>query len=247
HEDYDAIQRGQLVDFHENFYTKGKFIVFVAGRLPANLEKLLNENFGDLGSKTVTLYDIPLQPAIEKNYRIINDPTGVQGSIRMGRHFPNRHHPDFPKVQVLNNLFGGFFGSRLMSNIREDKGYTYGIYSFLQNHIQHSAWVISTEAGRDVCEPTIKEVYYEIQKLREELVEEDELMLVRNYMMGTILGDLDGPFQILGRWKNLILNGLDEKYFYNSIEIIRTISAKELRELAQKYLEKESFYELVVV
>ncbi|MDP9229199.1 MAG: insulinase family protein, partial [Bacteroidota bacterium] len=117
----------------------------------------------------------------------------------------------------------------------------------LQNHIQHSAWVISTEAGRDVCEPTIKEVYNEIQKLREELVEGDELMLVRNYMMGTILGDLDGPFQILGRWKNLILNGLDENYFYHSIEIIRTISAKELRELAQKYLEKESFYELVVV
>ncbi|MDP9229310.1 MAG: insulinase family protein, partial [Bacteroidota bacterium] len=141
HEDYDAIQRDQLIDFYKNFYVKGKFIVFVAGRLPANLEQLLNENFGDLGCKTVTLYDIPLQAATEKNYRVINDPFGVQGSIRMGRHFPNRHHADFPKVQVLNNLFGGFFGSRLMSNIREDKGYTYGIYSFLQNHIQHSAWV----------------------------------------------------------------------------------------------------------
>ena len=78
----------------------------------------------------------------------MNDPDGVQGAIRLARHFPNRHHPDFKKVQVLNTLFGGFFGSRLMDNIREDKGYTYGIYSYLQNHLQDGAWVISTEAGQ---------------------------------------------------------------------------------------------------
>ena len=134
-----------------------------------------------------------------------------------------------------------------MSNIREDKGYTYGIHSYLQNHIQESAWMISTEAGKDVCEATIEEVYKEMKDLREELVDEEELLLVRNYMMGGILGDLDGPFQIIARWKNIILNGLDEKYFYDSINTIKTISAEELQELAQKYLKPEDFYELVVV
>ncbi|MEI9955287.1 MAG: hypothetical protein WDM90_03040 [Ferruginibacter sp.] len=83
--------------------------------------------------------------------------------------------------------------------------------------------------------------------LREELVEEDELLLVRNYLIGTILGDLDGPFQIMGRWKNIILNNLDEKYFYESINVIKTISAEELRELAKKYLNPEDFYELIVI
>jgi predicted Zn-dependent peptidase len=73
------------------------------------------------------------------------------------------------------------------------------------------------------------------------------LQLVKNYLIGTILGDLDGPFHIIGRWKNLILNGLDENYFYNSVNIIKTISAKELQELANKYLQPEKFYELVVV
>ncbi|MGB5028372.1 MAG: insulinase family protein, partial [Chitinophagaceae bacterium] len=150
-------------------------------------------------------------------------------------------------VQVLNALFGGFFGSRLMSNIREDKGYTYGIHSYLQNHIQHSAWMVSTEAGKDVCEAAITEVYKEMKDLREELVEEEELLLVRNYMMGGILGDLDGPFQIIARWKNIILNGLTEQYFYDSINTIKTISAEELQGLAQKYLQPEDFYELVVV
>jgi predicted Zn-dependent peptidase len=161
--------------------------------------------------------------------------------------FPNRHHPDFLKVQVLNNVFGGFFGSRLMTNIREDKGYTYGIHSYLQNHIQESAWIISTEAGREVCEPAIVEVYKEMERLRNELVDDEELLLVRNYMIGSILGDLDGPFQIINRWKNIILNGLDESYFYKSIDTIKTVSAKELRDLANKYLQPENFYELIVV
>ena len=179
--------------------------------------------------------------------RITNDPNGVQGAIRIARHFPNRHHPDFLKVQVLNSLFGGFFGSRLMANIREDKGYTYGIHSYIQNHIQQTAWMVSTEAGRDVCEPAIKEVYHEMKALREELVDEEELLLVRNYMMGSILGDLDGPFQVIARWKNIILNELDESYFYNSINTIKTITAEELKQLAEKYLQPEQFYELVVV
>jgi len=135
----------------------------------------------------------------------------------------------------------------LMSNIREDKGYTYGVHSFLQNHVYQSAWMISTEAGKDVCEATIEEVYMEMKKLREELVEGEELLLVQNYMMGSILGDLDGPFQIIARWKNIILNELDEKYFYDSINTIKTITSKELQRIAQKYLQPEEFYELIVI
>jgi predicted Zn-dependent peptidase len=147
---------------------------------------------------------------------------------------------------VLNNIFGGFFGSRLMSNIREEKGYTYGIHSYFQNHIQQSAWMISTEAGKDVCEATIEEVYKEMKKLREEPVDKDEILLVQNYMMGGILGDLDGPFHIMAKWKNIILNNLDETYFYDSVKAIKEINAEELMELADKYLHPDKFYELVV-
>jgi zinc protease len=246
-EEYDALQREQLLKFYEQYYRNGKLILFAAGKLPENLEELLNTYFGDLPNKPVTLQQLPIQPATEKKYRITNDPNGVQGSIRIARPFPNRHHPDFLKVQVLNALFGGFFGSRLMSNIREDKGYTYGIHSYLLNQIHDSAWMISTEAGKDVSEATIAEVYKEMKDLQEELVDEEDLLLVRNYMMGGILGDLDGPFQIIARWKNIVLNNLDEKYFYNSLNTIKTISAEEIRDLAKKYLNPEDFYELVVV
>jgi zinc protease len=246
-EDFDAVSKEELIKFYQQYYLNGKLVLFVAGRLPENIFPLLNKNFGDLKTQPVNVTNISSHPAPEKKYRVINDPNGVQGAIRLGMPFPNRHHPDFLKVQVLNNVFGGFFGSRLMTNIREDKGYTYGIHSYLQNHIQQSAWIISTEAGRDVCEPAIVEVYKEMEQLRNEQVDDEELLLVRNYMIGSILGDLDGPFQIISRWKNIILNGLDESYFYRSIDTIKTVSSKELQELANKYLQPENFYELVVV
>ena len=246
-EDFDALKREELVDFYKKYYQQGKLIIFVAGKLPQNLEQLLNTNFGDLPFGNVIEKETAAILGTEKKVRITNDPDGAQGSIRIARPFPNRHHPDFLKAQILNALFGGFFGSRLMSNIREDKGYTYGIHSYLLNHVQQSGWMVSTEAGKDVCEATIEEVYKEMKLLRDEPVDAEELLLVRNYMMGSILGDLDGPFQIIARWKNIILNNLDEKYFYDSIETIKTVSAEELQALAQKYLQPDDFYELVVI
>ncbi len=246
-EDFDGLTQEQVKEFYQQYYLNGKLILFVAGKLPSNLFQLLDQHFGDLNNQPLQVADIAAQPAEEKKYRITNDPNGVQGAIRIGQPFPNRHHPDFMKVQVLNNVFGGFFGSRLMNNIREDKGYTYGIYSYLQNHIQQSAWVISTEAGRDVSEAAIVEVYKEMERLRNEPVGEEELLLVRNYMIGSILGDLDGPFHIINRWKNIILNGVPQDYFYRQMEVIRNVSAEELQGLANKYLQPENFYELVVV
>lgn len=246
-EDFDALQRDLLLEFYNKYYRNGKWILFAAGKLPANLEQELNKNFGDLTYKEVTVGETLTNPTSEKKFRITNDTEGVQGSVRIARPFPNRHHPDFIKTQVLNVLFGGFFGSRLMSNIREDKGYTYGIHSYLQNHLHQCAWIISTEAGKDVCEATIQEVYKEMKDLREKPVDEDELLLVRNYMMGGILGDLDGPFQVIARWKNIVLNNLGDDYFYKSVQTIKSVTAEELQQLAQKYLQPESFYELVVI
>lgn len=246
-EDFDKVTREEVQGFYKQYYQSGKFILFVGGKVPSNLFALLNQHFGDLNHEPVNVVKLPSLPASEKKYRVTNDPQGVQGAIRMGIQFPNRHHADFIKAQVLNNVFGGFFGSRLMSNIREEKGYTYGIYSYLENHIQQSAWIVSTEAGRDVCEATIVEVYKEMKRLRDKPVGIEELLLVRNYMMGSILGDLDGPFHIINRWKNIILNDLDEDYFYQQIETIRKVSSKELQELANKYLIAENFYELVVI
>ena len=250
HAEYDALNREELISYYNKYYKHGNCIIFTAGKLPAGLFQLLNKHFGKLpfgNNFQKPLHQISTTKKPGEKFRITNDENGIQGSIRIGREFPNRHHPDFLKVMVLNNIFGGYFGSRLMSNIREDKGYTYGIHSFLQDHIQQSGWLVSTEAGKDVCEAAITEVYKEMKRLQDEPVGDDEMQLVRNYMMGSILGDLDGPFHIIARWKNYVLNELDGNYFYNAINTIRTVSPEELQQLAKKYLNPEEFYELVVV
>jgi len=248
-EDYTAINIASVKDFYNQYYLNGRCVIFIAGPLPADIQSLVETHFGSLplaGSAKPDLTNAPILPAKEKKYRINNDPDGVQGAIRIARNFPNRHHPDFQKMQVLNNIFGGYFGSRLMANIREDKGYTYGIHSFLVNLVQESAFMISTEAGKEVTEATMKEVYLEMKKLCDEQIGMEELKTTKNYMIGTLLGDLDGPFQVAGRWKSLILNGFTENYFYQSIDTIKKIQPAELQELANKYLNAADFYELAV-
>jgi zinc protease len=250
-EDYQALEREELLSYYQQYYQQGAVRIIVAGKLPANLLREIDDRFGQLplrapGAAGASGTSHLITPDKEKKHHIINDPNGVQGSIRIARNFPNRHHPDFQKVQVLNNVFGGFFGSRLMTNIREDKGYTYGIHSYLVNNVQESALLISTEAGKDVCAATIEEVYKEMRLLCEEPIGEEELQMARNFTIGTILGDLDGPFQVAARWKNILLNGLDGDYFYEGIRIVKTITPAELQELANKYLDPAAFFELQV-
>ena len=248
--DLDALTRDDLVHFYQENYTNGNCLIFAAGRLPKDIQQQLNVQFGTLGFKNdlspLRNMQYSLHPSADKKQTVVNDEKSVQGAIRIARPFPNRHSEDWQKMQVLNTIFGGYFGSRLMSNIREDKGYTYGIHSYLQSHIKESAFMIATEAGKDVCAATIEEVWKEAKILREELIEDDELELVRNYMIGSILGSLDGPFQIMNRWKSYVLNDLDKSFFYKSIDTIKNISAKELRELANKYLVEDDFYQLTV-
>ena len=250
-EDYEALQREEIQGFYKEYYQNGRCVIFAAGKLPPDLPEQLEQYFGKLPLRAHTSKDKivthPVTPATEKKQHITIDPQGVQTAIRIARPFPNRHHSDFQKAMVLNNVYGGFFGSRLMTNIREEKGYTYGIYSYLMNHVDRSGWMISTEAGRDVSEATVHEIYKEMDQIREQLIDDDELMVTRNYMIGTILGDLDGPFQVAARWKNLILNDLDEAYFHQGIETIKTVTAKELQDIADKYLRPKEFYELLVV
>ena len=242
------VTRKDMTAFFKNYYTNGQCKIFSAGKFPADFEELINANFGDLniGEKTPPL-SFQTELAEEKKYRVTNDAEGVQGAIRIARPFPTRTHPDFKKSMVLNVLFGGYFGSRLMTNIREEKGYTYGVTSYLQSHLDAAAWMITTEAGKDVSEATITEVYNEMELLRNEPPDEEELLLVKNYMMGLNLGYIDGPFNNISRWKSLILNGLDEEFFNDTIRQVKTVTAEELHELANKYLNPEDFFELVVI
>ncbi|SDZ92188.1 Predicted Zn-dependent peptidase [Arachidicoccus rhizosphaerae] len=249
-EDLAALNRQDLLSFYKGHYTNGRVKIFVAGRLPTDIFALLNDSLGSLpfnqASSLLTTIDYEHDPDKEKVHTVTNDKGSVQGAIRLERLMPGRKSPDWSALTVLNTVFGGYFGSRLMSNIREDKGYTYGIHSYLQGHLHESAWVVSTEAGRDVCPDTIKEVWKEADLLRTTLIDPEELLLVKNYVVGSVLGTLDGPFQIINRWKSYILHDLPKDHFDRHMEVVKSVSAASLKELAGKYLDESLFYQLTV-
>ncbi|MCF8448970.1 MAG: insulinase family protein [Taibaiella sp.] len=248
-EKIEALEREDIVTFYNTYYNLANAKMFMGGKAGANEVKCINAVFGKaplIGRVIERASFAPVHPS-ERIHKIINDPNGVQGAIRVARLFPNRHHPDYTPMVVLNTLFGGYFGSRLMSNIREDKGYTYGIYSSVTPEVGGGSMTIHTEVGTGVVDNAIKEIYHEMQVLCNEEVDEEELLLVKNYLLGGLLGDLDGPFSILQRWRSIILNGFTEEHFNNNVRIYKTITPAELQALAKKYYNPEDFYEVVVI
>ncbi|HXS36499.1 MAG TPA: pitrilysin family protein [Flavipsychrobacter sp.] len=248
-EKIEALTREDILAFYRQYYNLANVKIFMAGKVDKKEVTWLNDVFGKfaIAKKDLAAETFSAPAPSERTYNVLNDPNGVQGAIRIGRLFPNRHHPDYSPMVVLNTLFGGYFGSRLMSNIREDKGYTYGIYSSLSPYLNGGSMIIHTEAGRDVLEAAVKEVYHEMQVLCNEIAPDEELLLVKNYLLGGLLGDLDGPFSILQRWRTLLLNNMTVENFNNNIKTYKSITAKELQVLAQRYFDVKDFYEVVVV
>lgn len=248
-EKIEALTREDMLEFYKKSYNLSNVKIFMAGKVSEKEVTWLDNIFGKAPVSATELESLTFAapgPA-EKKLHTINDPNGVQGAIRIGRKFFDRHHPDFAPMVVLNTLFGGYFGSRLMSNIREDKGFTYGIYSSLSPYAHCGSIIIHTEVGRDVVAPAVEEVYKEMELLQKELADEEELLLVKNYLLGNMLGDLDGPFSILQRWRTLILNGMTIENFNRNVNIYKTITAQDLQKLAQQYYDKNDFYEVVVI
>jgi zinc protease len=246
--DFDVINRSHLNDFYSRFYRSNNCKIIMAGKVDDDVLSLLDNHFGgndwnsisDLGTKS-----LPIITSAEREQLIVKE-DAMQSAIRIGKVLFNKTHPDFQSLQILNTLFGGYFGSRLMSNIREDKGYTYGIGSGIASLQNSGYFFISTEVGVDVCKDAIKEIYFEMNRLREELVPEDELELVKNYLSGMFLRSVDGPFALAERFKGIMEYDLGYDYFDRYIATIKAISASQLRDLANTYFDKNSMIELVV-
>lgn len=246
--DFDAINHSHLIDFYSTFYRSNNCKIILAGKVDEEMLNLLDNYFG--GNDWNSISDIPANshPVItsaEHEHLIVKE-DAMQSAIRIGKVLFNKTHPDFQSLQVLNTLFGGYFGSRLMSNIREDKGYTYGIGSGIASLQNSGYFFISTEVGVDVCKDALKEIYFEMHRLREELVPQDELQLVKNYLLGMFLRSVDGPFAMAERFKGIMEYQLGYDYFDKYIATIKSISASQLRDLANTYFDKNSMLELVV-
>lgn len=247
-EDFNKINIPLLKEFYKTFYTSNNCKIVLAGKIGEDVYTLLNDHFGGddwKGAANPTIIVPPTQTTPEKKQLIYKE-EALQSAIRIGKLMFNKTHNDYQPLQVLNAIYGGYFGSRLMSNIREDKGYTYGIGSGLVSLNNGGYFFITTEVGVDVCASAIHEIYFEMDRLKEELVTEDELKLVKNYLLGTFLRSVDGPFAMAERFKSIMTYNMGYDYFTKYIATIKAISASQLRDLANQYFDKNSMIELVV-
>ena len=198
--------------------------------LPAVSGKYLDHTIGDAGRPEIT---------IEK-------PDSLQSSIRLGRRIIHKTHEDYIGLIVLNELFGGFFGSRLMKNIREEKGYTYGIHSSLVSHIHDSFWVIGTDVKKEYVSDTIEQVYYEMDRLRNDIINNEEMDLLQNYMLGNFISSLETSFSLADKFKNIHFFGQGYGFYDKYIDTINSITPQRLNELANTYLNSGAFRKAVV-
>ena len=242
---YDQLTREELVAFYRRHYTASNGFAVCSGRIGDEERKALCALLEQLPAAEAA--PRPEFPPIcqEREVRLAHE-GAVQSSIRIGRLLFPREHPDFVGMQVVAATLGGYFGSRLMQNLREQHGYTYGVISAMVNFEREGYLAIATQVGTEVTEEALKEIYYEIERLRHETMSDEELQLVKNIMTGEMMRILDGPFGIADVTIENILCGRTNRIITENVERIRSITPEEVQRLAEKYLRREDLVTVVV-
>ncbi len=181
-----------------------------------------------------------ISPGIQEEAQGKTD--SVQTSIRMGKRTINKGHKDFPHLLFINHIFGGYFGSRLMKNIREEKGLTYGIYSSINTFNKDSFLTIGADVNRENQDITIQEIKSELKKLATEKISDQELLIAKNHFIGSIQLDMANPFSVVEKIKNISLNNLDPGYYSHLLKEISEVSSSTLVTTAQKYLQDQDLF-----
>jgi zinc protease len=245
-EDYVQIKKDDLELHFRQQYQPANCTLVVSGKVDEQVVNLISDTFADWQNTVTANFT---QPEVEKangELLFIEKPESLQSAIRLGFSTINRTHPNFPGLQVLNTVLGGYFGSRLMNNIREDKGYTYGIGSAVASMKKTGTFFIATEVGAEVCKNALQEIEKEINLLKTVLISDEELSLVRNYMLGSLLGSLENVFSHADKFKNLYFANLDYDYYELYTKTVQNITSEELKNLANKYFNYDDFVKVIV-
>ncbi len=244
-EDIDLLNVADVSAFHKLYHSPESMTIVAAGNVTDKDLKSIENIFAQ--KKYVAPADIVLPQPMGTCGARVNGflPNAVQTTLRIGRLLPyNWNDVDYSKFMVLNTLLGGYFGSRLMSSIREDKGYTYGIYS--QTHVSKGSitFFIVSDVGADVAEMALKDIRVELDKLSSELVSADELDLVRNCMLGDFMRSIDGIFERSERFCQMLTNGITESFTDNYFDVLtpespHAITPEKIQSLAAKIFAPE--------
>lgn len=239
--DYDRHETAGLRDFHEKFLNSKNCQIIVSGKKDHVHYESLNKFFGNnhWGAEAI-INESPFEiTGANEKFLHIEKEGAVQSSVRIGTHCIGKQHKDYPKLQLLNTVLGGYFGSRLMTEIREKQGYTYGIGSGIVAYKNASYFTIVSNVGNDVRGKAVDAIMNEVKLLRTEKIGEDELTVVKNHIMATMLRNFDGPFALADNFRSMLLHGLDYSWYNTFIAEIKSATSEELLLLADKYFHEE--------
>lgn len=243
---YRKIKPSNCEQFYNDYIGSDKCTIFLSGNISEETRNQLNLALGrekkDTFSKRYQPCSVP-KVRQEWSYK---GKGNYQNSIMIGRRLFTKDHPDYPGMVVLNTILGGYFGSRLMKSIREEKGFTYSVHSLMDISKWDGCLYICTDVDPENTRSTLQEIYHQMNVLQQDLIHPAELEMVKNYIIGNILNMLDGPFRSAKWIKSLIMHDLTMVQGVQIIENIKEVSALEIQSLAQKYLQKSTISELVV-
>lgn len=244
-ENIQKINREDLLKFHQEFYAQNPFKLYLTGAVDDEIKRAVAESFGSINLKNDVAKENEIIIESKPDVDVLL-PDAVQRSLRLGRLSVLRTHPDFVDLGVLSTVLGGYFGSRLMTNVREEKGYTYGIGSSIVS-LQDAAYLaIYSDVGKDVWELALKEIFFEMERLCNEKVNNEELDRVKQYITGSMFRSMDGAVNMIEKLIDLDDYGLSLDFLQKQMESVHAMDENRLQTLAQKYLKPADFVKVVV-
>ncbi|MFQ5641306.1 MAG: M16 family metallopeptidase [bacterium] len=231
--------------FYENNFGALRAHIYVAGRFDTQkMESTLRKAFGSWKAGPEPLVNNP-QPTSERIIHLIDRPDASQSTVFIGLPVVDPSHEDYLKLQLTNTLLGGAFTSRITSNIREDKGYTYSPFSQISSRYRDAYWVQVADITTDVTGPALREIFYEIDRLQDEPPSAEELRGVQNYAAGIFVLRNGSRSGIIGQLSFLDLHGLDDSYLTEYVQHVHAITPEEVQNMARTYLRDDEM--LIVI
>lgn len=246
--DYDNITRDDLLNYHNKIYNHRNLAVFMSGDVSDAEISAVEHLFGcgEWGSGCKS-QDVFVDCCLSKQGRCnIHVEGTVQSAVKIGFMAMDVSNPDFHKFRFLTVLLGGYFGSRLMSNIREENGYTYHISAEVDAYGRRNAFMVSSETANEYVEPCIKEIYKELERVCNEPISESEVEHVRNYILGEMCRECEGLTAKSEVFVNAWLSGESFASVNEYLEVVKSVTAAELNRVAKEYLKPCEMIEIVV-
>ena len=246
HDLYDYITCDEARTHYLNYYNPDNMTIIASGFVDDEVKQLMESNFGMIWRRSnVANSEKEFVLPLPQKELFVEREGATQNAIAIGKLFPSYNHPDFHGLRLLCTILGGYFGSRLMTNIREEKGLTYSIHASPITFIRNGVFLVFAEVKTSKTEEAVKEIFIEMEKLCTDLINEEELTSVQNYMLGRILEEFDGPFARAQNFMALNEAKLNFNFYNDYINVIRSTTPFEIRELARKYFVPETMSTVV--